>query len=589
MTFPMASYRAVSPGCRDVPAALVPLVALAQRRRRLAWLAAGLWAVSGGLALVGLLMLTDAMVDLPGLVRGVAMVLVPAGAATWLRWIRLRWPQGAQSLYREAAAGEQAMGVPDNAMVNAAWLGLESSAHSPLTQALVARAMTRGSVAAQRLAPRTLVPWRPVQRALAVLLAVLILGGVVGVIQPGVWRAELPRVLMPWSDLPAFSRTTFTLDVVPASPGAGPGAGEDVQLVVTLGGRLPSEASLYLRDEAGTTRRVALRLESRGQTLHAQHRLGTLRQPVTVWVQADTGRSARITLTPSPREHDPAAHSPEGSPPPDPGNPSPDTTTQPQSSVARDAFPQQVRGGMFQAGRLQLTAAQLAALSAELARLTAEHPGQPLPADLAAILRQLAGQIDRQTAEGNRLADLLRALAERCAAGRGDPALCRALAQAANLADAHQLPGLASQAPAMLQGQGGTGAQGAGQGNATTASPLSTWLMQLAQAAADDAANLDRIQQLLREALGQSAAGGTDTAGAGASGTPSTGDPTTWPTPAMGTGIDTATGGDRLSTDPAILDALPATYRVRVQQYFERLRAEAAARHSEQHPPGETP
>lgn len=245
----------------------------------------------------------DALRPLPGAVRvalvtGWAIALVVlAGRAVYAA--RRSWPR---SLTASARRIERRASMPADRLAGAIGLSEATAPPGSLREALIARAIMRGSEAAQGLRWASIV--KP-ERSSASRGAWMLLGCTAAVgaavwAMPRVFAAAFPRFAEPLADHPAYSPTIFECSFEPEAPGVG----EDIVVRVRTRGAQP--AALRLKIDPGdgrgliTTPMSERTAQSEDGAREFSARLQDVRRPLRVCAEGETGRSAWMQVRPDP-------------------------------------------------------------------------------------------------------------------------------------------------------------------------------------------------------------------------------------------------------------------------------------------------
>jgi hypothetical protein len=193
--------------------------------------------------------------------------------------------------------------LPANPLVNALWLSPLARADQPqeamsladpLARALALRSVERGRAAAESVDSRRVVDPRPGWRVWIWTLAVGLAVASVLATYPRLVGGGLVRLVDPWGDHPPFSLTRFEVRVTPDA--IEPGGDAKVELATR--GKRPSRAELVQVDAGGQeVQRWPLRGVQPGRW---ERNLSNLRQSMTFYVAAETGRSRRVQVAVQP-------------------------------------------------------------------------------------------------------------------------------------------------------------------------------------------------------------------------------------------------------------------------------------------------
>lgn len=198
---------------RQLPNALETV----ERDRRL-WRGFGLWLLAAGswVGLLILLVMVDAAMGLGtgGLWLVLFMLIAAAGVGLIVGITAMvrGWDQ-----YRTASAVETVLGLKQDEISTAIALSSGAGeAYESTSQSLRDEAIRRGDALANKVGSISLPQGGRVRRAMYALLAAAVLLVLSMVIWPGVWGAVVPRVLMPWADLPPYTSLKFDVKSEPS-------------------------------------------------------------------------------------------------------------------------------------------------------------------------------------------------------------------------------------------------------------------------------------------------------------------------------------------------------------------------------------
>ncbi len=273
-------------------AQLRAVTAATRRRRR--------WRTWLGIALRGAMWLgvavlafvfVDALWPLAAGVRfGVGLMLVTA-----LSWqVRRAWTRrGGDPDLAEVRRLQDARAVEGSALINALSLAPQARQDGDDLPAILARrALAAGSLIAAAIDPRAAVPLRPLRAPLQTMLIVALVWAGLLAVQPRLAGVGLARLVDPWGDHPPFSLTVFDVAILPRDLVEG----GDAEVAVRVSGLRPGETTFVeLTEGARQAHRWPMRLSEQGI---ATRTLRDVRQPITFYIETDTGRSKRHTITP---------------------------------------------------------------------------------------------------------------------------------------------------------------------------------------------------------------------------------------------------------------------------------------------------
>lgn len=191
---------------RQLPGALDTV----ERDRRL-WLGLGRWlaAAAGWAGLCIVLVMIDAWLGLASGGLWLILIMLIAAAVTGLGYGIVAMLRGWNPM-RTARAVEEAMGLKQDELSTAISLSQGVGAGMEATsQSLRDEAIRRGDALAGKVGALSLSQNGRVKSALWWLLAIVGLLVLSLVMWPGVWNAVVPRVLMPWADLPPYTSLDF--------------------------------------------------------------------------------------------------------------------------------------------------------------------------------------------------------------------------------------------------------------------------------------------------------------------------------------------------------------------------------------------
>lgn len=289
---------------RDASQQIHWLLSQVQRQRQ--WVRRGLcgWAIFWiTLTLLLVVLLADAMWHLPAMVRALAsgvicvgVVALPVGI-----WLAGKNRQVEGQLLDDALAVESHHDLRDNALVNGLWLGRETSPgqiseDTALTEALRQRVIHDARAAAERADLHATVDRQPLVRQQKIALQVLAVVLILALVMPRLFGQGLPRLVEPWGDHPPFSLTRFAVDL----PAKGVMEGEDAVVGVTLAGLEPGEVQWVELDEAG--REVSRWPLVATQGRRYEKSLRDVREDVVFRIETPNGwtRAMRVKVVPQP-------------------------------------------------------------------------------------------------------------------------------------------------------------------------------------------------------------------------------------------------------------------------------------------------
>lgn len=293
-----------SSSSRDAGQQIHWLLSQVQRRRQ--WVRRGRvgWAIFWmTLALLLAVLLADAMWHLPAMVRAMAAGLIVAGVVALPVgiWLVGRGHGVEGQLLDDAMSVEAHHDLRDNALVNGLFLGGEKTADTgqgstALTEALRQRVVGDARAAAERADLTAAVDRQPLARQQRIALQVLVVMLVVALVMPRLFGEGMVRLVDPWGDHPPFSLTRFAV----ALPAEGVMQGEDAMVGVRLAGLQPGEVSWVELDAAG--KEVSRwPLEQTGDRTY-QKSLHEVREDVVFRIETPTGRTRamRVKVVPQP-------------------------------------------------------------------------------------------------------------------------------------------------------------------------------------------------------------------------------------------------------------------------------------------------
>ena len=257
------------------------------------------WAI----VLVALLsvILIDAGLGLPGWGLLLLDVLLLAALIYALRLPAASLLRGRVSARRAAVHLEAHLPVDHNHLINALDLASQPSPHS--SEALREKAVALGEADALKNEARTVVDPAPIKRAVKPAVAATLGLILLLLIALPVFRAVVPRLAMPFADLPPFTRVRFNVSYDPQPAYVG----RPMTLYVKLTGpTLPSEARVvFIENDAKTDPIMMTPIadpSNKDPEAKPAHRfalpLQRFDQPISFYIDTDEGRSAVYTFSP---------------------------------------------------------------------------------------------------------------------------------------------------------------------------------------------------------------------------------------------------------------------------------------------------
>lgn len=145
---------------------------------------------------------------------------------------------------RVAMTIEDRLDIPDNRLVNAVDLSAQTDAG--VSRPLRELAIERGEEVAEAATPRGVVDKTPLLRAIKTTITVALVALAFYSLNPAVFHAVLPRLAMPFADLPAYTPLRFEVHVEPGRVYVGKPA--DIRVAIT-GPGLAGGASVVFVDD----------------------------------------------------------------------------------------------------------------------------------------------------------------------------------------------------------------------------------------------------------------------------------------------------------------------------------------------------
>lgn len=242
----------------------------------------------------------DAGYALP-LVGVVLLDLLLLGVAIFVAWpVAVRLMRGRPRDRQTAVYIEKRLQVPDNRLINA--LDIASQDTAGMSAALRDEVIARGEATAAEAVGRSVVDRGDLKRA-ARPAVIAIVGLVLAyAVMPAVFHAVVPRLVVPFADLPPFTTVKFDIQTDPQTiyhgkPGtirvtlSGPGVHDQAQVVFVDEGEQPAPLPMYRVQSPKT--KEAEPGESSFFALRVDRVEGTRR----FYIQTPRGRSAFHTLT----------------------------------------------------------------------------------------------------------------------------------------------------------------------------------------------------------------------------------------------------------------------------------------------------
>ncbi|MBL8746250.1 MAG: hypothetical protein JNK58_07845 [Phycisphaerae bacterium] len=260
------------------------------------------WSCAADLACVA----SIALAALLGIVAFDAARPMPAWArvgvsALWVGAIVLGSARAMWRGYGSAASAcaaarliETRAGIRHNRIINALLLSRVAAAAETPGAGLIARAVDLGSAElAGAEGSVVLGPERRwLRRALAGFAAAAVVLAGAAATAPRVFRAVIPRLVEPFADHPAYSRTDFELSVEPREPSPE----DEVRVRVGTSGVKPGRLRLMIREAEMEDRSIPMaETDTRGVF---EATLRGVTRPLRLHAEGDTGRSRSVTIVP---------------------------------------------------------------------------------------------------------------------------------------------------------------------------------------------------------------------------------------------------------------------------------------------------
>ena len=236
------------------------LLQRAQQSRRLAALSTMIGAVAFAAAAGLGLILLDVWWPIPSVGRvAVAMILALMVVMVFgwcLRAIRRNGSRSRWVMLQEASCIETRMGLRHHPLVNAVWLGGETSfKQASLPSRLVGRCVDRAESVLHTASSKHRPETKVLLRLVITLLMIFTAWTVAGWVEPYLVGHGLCRLVLPFGDYPPYSRTRFEVVYHPNDVKIG----DDVTVVARVTGRVPQEEPVELIEQTDDDRRAGRR------------------------------------------------------------------------------------------------------------------------------------------------------------------------------------------------------------------------------------------------------------------------------------------------------------------------------------------
>lgn len=277
----------------------------ATRGRRLSMLSLGMLVfavlIAGFFVIAGL----DALIPMPGTLRGLLLLGLLLGAAVVGGWAIIRCVRSPRYTFGTAERIDEVTHHRDQPVVRGLSL-MPAGIEDRLADSLRERAERNAADLTSVTPPRRVYPLRLLRRSAALLVVALLAWVVLAIIFPAQFGGMLARVLLPWGGAPPFSLTQLD----PAWTPDEPTQGDDVTVSVQPEGVQPETVDFVRLDEQGNeAERFEMTADEQGGFSHT---LAGIQSPIRFHLET-RGRPTRdYTIDPRPKPQ-PAPGSAPGS------------------------------------------------------------------------------------------------------------------------------------------------------------------------------------------------------------------------------------------------------------------------------------